>query len=139
MAHPLINRILGKRVRPPTEEETTDPYFAFVYIHDVAKGRVPACEKALASDPEFAYNYAYIINDRFPEGEPVIATSGPWSLSYAMGVLKGPFPAGERAILDSDRKSAYLAFLDKKGIDLAEHFRDRIVRGEITLEEIYGA
>ena len=78
-----INRILGESVRPPTEREQTDPYFAYRYARYVIGGRWPEAEAAIATKPEWAYHYArYVIEGRWPEGEPAIATDPYWAERY---------------------------------------------------------
>ena len=79
----ITSRILGEAVRPPTERELMDPWWAYRYATCVIKhGRWPEGEPAIAMDPMWAYKYAEdILGGRFPEGEPAIATS-PWAGLY---------------------------------------------------------
>ena len=45
----IIDRILGEsKVRPPTEEELTDPHRAYDYAINVIGGRWPEAEETLA-------------------------------------------------------------------------------------------
>jgi len=92
----------------------SDPHWAYHYAYGVIKGRWPEGEKAIASDPDEAYYYArHIINGRWPEGEKAIASSPDWAYYYAHDIIKGRFPEGEKAIA-SDPKwaSAYKEFLN---------------------------
>jgi len=52
-----INRILGeaKKVRPPTEREQTDPYWAYTYAINVIGGRWPEGEAVIATDPRVGF------------------------------------------------------------------------------------
>jgi hypothetical protein len=72
------SRILGeakRKVRPPTEKDLTNPYWANDYARHVLKGRFPEGEAAIATDPYVAYVYARdVLKGRFPEGEAAIAT-----------------------------------------------------------------
>ena len=64
-----IDRILGEgKVRPPTEEELTNPYRAFDYAKDVIGGRFPEGEAVIATDPKMAPLYL----NAFPktQGDP---------------------------------------------------------------------
>ena len=61
----------------------SDPHWAYHYAYGVIKGRWPEGEKAIASDPYYAYRYAlYTIKDRFPEGEKAIASDPKWASAY---------------------------------------------------------
>ena len=42
-----------------------------------------------------AYEYADILQARFPKGEAAIATDAELSYSYALNILKAAFPEGE--------------------------------------------
>jgi hypothetical protein len=61
------DRILGEagQVRPPTEEEQTNPQLASNYAVIVLKGRFPEGEAAIATNPGFAEDYL----KRFPEAK----------------------------------------------------------------------
>jgi hypothetical protein len=72
-----------RNVRPPTEEELTDPYQAHRYAEYVIRGRFPEGEAAIATVPAPAYYYARdIIGGRFPEGEAAIAKDPPYAELY---------------------------------------------------------
>ena len=106
-----IDRILGeatRNVRPPTEEELTDPRSAFNYAKGVIGGRFPEGEAAIATDPDWAYRYARdVIGGRFPEGEATIATDPDWAYRYAKNVIRRRFPKGEAAIATDPYGTAY--------------------------------
>lgn len=62
------------------------------------KVRFPAGEKAIATNPKTAFQYAKMLGKPFPAGEKAIATDGGASLNYAIYALNARFPAGEKAI-----------------------------------------
>jgi hypothetical protein len=77
----------------------SDPHWAYHYAYGVIKGRWPEGEKAIASDPYYAYYYAYgIINGRWPEAEKAIANDPNYAYSYARHIINGRWPEGEKAI-----------------------------------------
>ena len=45
-----------------------------------------------------AYEYADILQARFPKGEAAIATNAQYSYEYARDILKAPFRLGEKKI-----------------------------------------
>lgn len=70
---------------------------------------------------EDAYVYAALtIKERFPEGEPVIATSPRYAFYYAEYPLRGRFPLAEELILKSPYKASYLHLYSIN--ELAEYF-----------------
>jgi hypothetical protein len=76
-------------MRKPTQQELTDPEWAYFYAEDVIKGRFVQGEPIIATDPYWAYYYAHdIVEDRFELGEPVIATSTYWAYMYVRVMLK---------------------------------------------------
>lgn len=83
------------------------PISAFTYARDAIKGRWPAGEKVIASDPRVAYRYANeVIKDRWPEAEKVIASDPYTAYEYARDVIQGRWPASEKAIA-SDPQAAF--------------------------------
>jgi hypothetical protein len=96
------SRILGETqrgVRPPTEEELTDPRRAYYYAVDVIRGRWLEGEATIATSPHWAQYYAEdVIRGRFPEGEAAIATVPAPAYYYARDIIGGRFPEGEAAI-----------------------------------------
>lgn len=55
--------------------------------------------KNALKDPYIAYDYArYVLCKRWPEAEPLIATSTVWAFEYACNVIGGRFLEGEEAI-----------------------------------------
>jgi hypothetical protein len=88
-----------RNVRPPTEEELTDPYQAHRYAQYVIKGRFPEGEATIAKDRHWAYEYAKnVIGGPWPEAEATIATHPCTAYLYARLVIRGRFPEGEAAI-----------------------------------------
>jgi hypothetical protein len=85
-----------------------DAQLAYRYASDVAKGRFPEGEAAIASNPSAAFNYAkYFVKGRWPEGEAAIAGEARESYHYAKDIINGRWPEGEAAIVD-DPNIAYL-------------------------------
>jgi len=66
-------------------------------------------ERVLAKDPYSAYRYAQIILERFPAGEPVLATDAKWATAYAERVIHGRFPEAENAIKKDPKWAFYYA------------------------------
>ena len=65
-------------------------------------------EKALATEAWCVYSYAVdVLKGPFPAGEAVIAKDFKYAYYYARDVLEGPFPAGEAAISRSPYASSY--------------------------------
>ncbi len=96
----IIDRILGEsKVRPPTEQELTDPHRAYDYAKDVIGGRWPEGEAAIAKNAYRAYDYAKdVIGGRWPEGEPAIAKDRDRAYAYAKDVIGGRWPEAEEHI-----------------------------------------
>jgi hypothetical protein len=78
------SRILGaQKVRPPTKDELTEPYWALLYAEYVIRGRWPEAEPVIATDPMSAYYYSKsVLKGRWPEGEPAIAKDPDYSILY---------------------------------------------------------
>jgi hypothetical protein len=82
-----------------------DPQYALGYAYYVLNGRFPLGEPAIAKDPQEAYRYALnILKKPFPLGEPAIAKNATTSYGYAKNVLKGRFKLGEPAIYQDTEK-----------------------------------
>jgi hypothetical protein len=80
-----------------------DPEFAYDYATYVLEGPFPLGEPAIAKHAGYAYQYArYILKGPFPLGEPAIAKEPVYAYYYAESVLQGPFPLGEPAIATND-------------------------------------
>jgi len=86
-----------------------DPEFAFAYAYYVLNGRFPLGEPAIAKSSKYACYYArYVLEKPFPLGEPAIAKDAEDAYWYADDILEGPFPLGEPAIYqDRYFKSQY--------------------------------
>ena len=73
-------------------------------------------EALWASDAEYAFMYAWnVLKGPFPAGEKAIASNAEYAYLYAQKVLKGPFPAGEKAIAMNARYAYYYAEFVLKG------------------------
>ena len=77
--------------------------------------KAPYLVKAVASDPRWAYEYAYyVIKGRWPEGEKAIASNPNCAYGYARYLIKGRWPEGEKAIAsDPDWANLYRKFLNE--------------------------
>jgi hypothetical protein len=94
-------------MRPPTQKELTDPFWAFRYVCNVVKGRWEKGERIIITDPFRSYLYALIIiKGRWEKGERIIATDADCSRRYACYVIEGRFELGEPAIM-SNMNEAY--------------------------------
>ena len=74
-------------------------------------------------DHFYALQYAdFVLRDKFPEGEPAIATNAKSSYWYAYSVLHGPFLLGEKAIAnDIEYSFCYALNIIKRQFELGEH------------------
>lgn len=73
---------------------------AFEYASYVLSDRFPACEPVIATHAGCAYYYAScVLNSRFILGEPTIAENAHFAYLYAVYVLSARFTAGEPAIM----------------------------------------
>lgn len=87
-------------------------YQAYNYAEYIIKGRWEAGEKAIASHPRVAYNYAVDILDL---GEPVLASDPVYSRGYAKHILHGPFKLGEIERAKGAQSAYNYAMDDLKG------------------------
>lgn len=55
----------------------------------------------ILDDPELCLEYAKMMEEPFPEGEPAIATRSRTSYAYATKILQGRFELGEKAIAEN--------------------------------------
>ncbi|MEX2603318.1 MAG: hypothetical protein WD361_03905, partial [Gracilimonas sp.] len=86
----------------------SDPAYAYMYAFNVIEGRFPEGEATIASDPTNAFYYAKnVIQGEWPEGEKAIATKPAFSYEYAKNIIQGRWPEGEKAIA-TDPNNAYL-------------------------------
>ena len=107
----------GQRFPEAESVIATDPKWAYEYAYDVIVGRFPEGEPAIATRPLLAYHYAHcVIKDHWPEAESVIATDPFSAHRYAINVLKGRFPEAEAVIAtDPEWAKEYLkAFPEAK-------------------------
>ena len=70
----------------------------------------------------YAYSYAlHVLKTPFPPGEKAIASRPDYANAYARNVLKGPFPLGEAAIASHPEWAYYYAaYVLKKPFPLGE-------------------
>lgn len=78
-------------------------------MHDPGWAVPPYMVKAMASDPEYAYKYAYSTDCPFPQGEEAIATHSYWSYLYARFILRDRFRLGEKVISSNPINAARYA------------------------------
>ena len=85
---------LSAKYRPERAIVARSPYYAYRYASATCR-RFPEGEAAIATDPQWAYQYAfYILGKRFPEGEPAVLESPKWAYRYALNVInKGLLPS----------------------------------------------
>ena len=84
--------------------------------HENNHDKLRELENLWTKSAEYSYRYAlYILKDRFPQGEDVIATNAEFSYLYAAAVLKPRgiigFPKGEDAIATHARHSYWYAIV----------------------------
>ena len=102
-----------RKVRPPTEEELTDPDRAYNYAFKVIKGKWPQGEPTLMKNPQTAYAYALkVIKGRWKEAEPIIMNDPLAAYRYAFKVIKGRWKKAEPIIM----KDSYTAFMYAKHV-----------------------
>lgn len=102
-------------VRPPTEQELTDPAEACDYAADVLHGRFPAGEQAVLKDAYYAAFYAiYVLERRWPEAEPIIARDSNAAWRYTRDVIKGRWLPGEKVIMSSKYHAEWYTDMLKK-------------------------
>ena len=104
-----IQNIIGKFSK---EEVLKSPEWACLWAIHARHKRWPEAEPIIATSPLWAYSYAsnILVNYQkapFPEGEPAIATESYPAYCYARDVLRGPFPLGEPAIA-TDASASYM-------------------------------
>lgn len=92
-----------------------DYFYALKYADFVLRDRFPEGEPIIATNAKSSYGYAYsVLKGRFSLGEPIIATDDYCSYSYAVFVLHGPFPLGEPVIAkDTHFADAYTYYVLK--------------------------
>jgi hypothetical protein len=97
-------------MRPPTKKELTDPQSAYVYACYIINKRWEQSEPIIATSPEYAYAYACdVIKGRFELGEPAIATDSHYAYMYARDIIKGRWEQGETIIATDKHRSYYYA------------------------------
>ena len=99
------------------------PEDAFEYAKIVLNGKkFPEGEPIIATSAEYSYRYASEIlkHKPFPRGEPIIATKSNYSYFYALEIIKGEWPKGEPAIAKDAKNSIEYAKLIGKPFQLGE-------------------
>ena len=92
-------------MRPPTEEEITNPGASFTYATEILHGRFIEGEDAIALSSFASYLYARdILHGRWPEGEVTILEFGipEHVYLYAKEVIKGIWQEGEAVIAEDN-------------------------------------
>lgn len=109
-----------------------DAGFAHLYAVHIIKGRWPAGEKAIASNPNTARQYVrwILVNTRFLTYEKQMATSTnkqdvEYAFEYARDILKGRFPQAEHLFAHSPGHA----------IEYARLIKERFVLGEARIAE----
>lgn len=88
----------------------------------------PEEEASIAESPVYSYSYALnVLKAPFPLGEPVMAKSPVKAYVYATEVLKAPFPSGGEAILQ-DQDISFKYARDVLGDYNPRTWRDRKIR-----------
>jgi hypothetical protein len=81
------------------------PEYSYKYGREILNGRFEKGEKAIASDVNYAYDYAFYLkeykNIDWKGGEDIISKNAGYSYKYAMYVIKGRWEKGEEAISKS--------------------------------------
>lgn len=91
----------NKKVEPFFNE---NPQLAFIYTFYVVGERWPEVETMIAAYPYWAYHYAYeIIKGRWPEGEKIILTDPEYSFYYAKYVIRDRWIEAEPVIMTAPK------------------------------------
>ena len=102
------------------------PEYSYRYGREILNGRFEKGEKAIASDVNYAYDFAFYLkeykNIDWKGGEDIISKKPGYSYKYAMYVIKGRWEKGEEAISKSHEHIYLYAVnvLDDK-FDLGHH------------------
>ena len=121
----------------PLTDYFSDEYYkrqrhTFNYISN-RKNMQEIYTDSIYTDPDVAYEYALkeLKGSRFPEGEPIIATSAQHSYLYAWNVIRKRFPMGEDAISTDDYYSLrYAKDVLKLYPNEAKSWREKYLAGE---------
>ena len=93
---------------------------SYIYSNEALNDK-ESRKEILKTRPEWAYKQAEALHDKFPEGEPAIATNAKSSYWYAYSVLHGPFLLGEKAIAnDIEYSFCYALNIIKRKFELGE-------------------
>jgi hypothetical protein len=106
-----------RKVRLPSKQERTEPYYAYAYARDIIKGRWEKGEPIIAKDPYSSHHYATeVIKKRFKMAEPMMAKNAEiyYVYLYVRDVIKGRWEQGEEAIMkDKEYVLHYAEYLLK--------------------------
>jgi hypothetical protein len=98
-----LRRIISRK---PTQEELTEPHYAYCYSEYIIRSRFPQGEPIIATHPQWACYYAInIIKRRWEQGEPAIAQDANSAFEYAFEVINDRFELGEPAIAKDAHQS----------------------------------
>jgi hypothetical protein len=117
----ILGIISNLTERDPQVEQkilrSENPKWAYLYDHDVIKGRWPEAEPFIMQDPEWAYYYAcFIINGRWREAEPYILKNPEWAYYYARHAINGRWREAEPFIMkDPEWAKWYAKMLEAIG------------------------
>ena len=101
----MMNHPVLKRLFQRVIDKLSDIALVLIFMESVIGGPYPPLEHWITT-PELALTYAVdIVKGPWPEGEPLIAKSRNASYQYANYVLRDRFPAGEKTISRSSTES----------------------------------
>ena len=93
----------------PDGKELT-PENLFVHARDVIEDRWPEAEPIIMESSFYASQYAWlVINGRWPKAEPIIMQDPYSAWSYAVNVIKGRWPEAEPIIMEDPWTANYYA------------------------------
>jgi len=94
----------GRRYRKLEHFVTASPYHAYFYAKDVIEDRWPEAEPIIMKDPGAAYGYAKdVIQDRWPEAEPYIMKNPYYAYLYAKDIIEDRWSEAEPYIKTTER------------------------------------
>ena len=111
-----LSRLYEDAKQHPDPSKMT-PEEAFNYAHEIIEDRWPEAEPIIMQDPKWAYFYArdVIEDDRWPEAEPTIIKDPGWAFWYTRNVIKDRWPEAEETIKKDPEWAYYYAYEVIKG------------------------
>jgi hypothetical protein len=100
-------RFIGEKFTDGEKAISKDAESAYYYAKLVIKGRFPEGEAAIAKHAAASFEYAYYLKKRFPKGEAAIAKDEMYAYWYAKYIIRERFPEGELVIANSPFKHEY--------------------------------